>query len=611
MLTPAAILPGRHQMAPLWHPEGQLEKGERSKLPAVGTAAAQYDAMVAGRAAILEEAHTFSELTLPGICPRSTSSELVQPWNGTGGEGVSHLASKFTLALFPPGLPFIRLEPDEGLLETTLEQLPPEQAEPFRRAVTADAAKAERWILRRFRQLRLQGVMNSLFQHLIVTGNALLFIGRQQRQARLIPLTQFVVQRSPSDGQVEEVLIREMVAPQRFPSGFLDRHRRSNAAMPTVSVLSPTPQTAWQQMLSRDRAPIPAPTRVWWDWANDRVHWWMEAFGVEVPRTRSVTPLLGSPWLVLRFSPIEGEDHSYGRGYQLPYSDLVVLNAMERATSGNLVEACRLILFVKRGMGVQEEDVANARHGSVLSGDAAAVQALQYGKLPELNTALSSIQYREARLQRMFAMPISIQRRGERVSSEEIRILANSLEKATTGFYGLFSEEGQPLIASRIQQLLAGEGVMGPPSQDSPFRVVPITGLNALGREDEWQTLMEFVNSLASPVFQQESPVAQYVKMPELVRQLAIKKGIKPEGLIKTVEELQEEQRQAQEAQQQAMAREQEQQAMAREQQRESAVLGSPVIGQAINKWGDRMTDEQVMQMLNQEEPDGSQLPPA
>ena len=76
-------------------------------------AAARYETLTAQRTFFLEDARANARLTIPHICrPEGYQGEDARR-HTVGSEGVSHLASKFTLGLFPPGASFFRLEPDK------------------------------------------------------------------------------------------------------------------------------------------------------------------------------------------------------------------------------------------------------------------------------------------------------------------------------------------------------------------------------------------------------------------------------------------------------------------------------------------------------------------
>ena len=75
----------------------------------------RYNSKAQAREVYLDRARDCSELTIPTLIPRdsSTSSEeFATTYQGIGARGVNNLASKLLLSLLPPNAPFFRLAID-------------------------------------------------------------------------------------------------------------------------------------------------------------------------------------------------------------------------------------------------------------------------------------------------------------------------------------------------------------------------------------------------------------------------------------------------------------------------------------------------------------------
>ena len=76
----------------------------------------QYSKLELDREIYLERARRNAELTIPHLYPPKGSNEATEyptPYQSVGARGVTNLASKLMLALFPPQAPFFRLDVDE------------------------------------------------------------------------------------------------------------------------------------------------------------------------------------------------------------------------------------------------------------------------------------------------------------------------------------------------------------------------------------------------------------------------------------------------------------------------------------------------------------------
>ena len=77
--------------------------------------------MEVDREQYLERAREVAKLTIPHLYPPKGANEATEyptPYQSVGSRGVTNLASKLMLALFPPQAPFFRLDVDELSIQT-------------------------------------------------------------------------------------------------------------------------------------------------------------------------------------------------------------------------------------------------------------------------------------------------------------------------------------------------------------------------------------------------------------------------------------------------------------------------------------------------------------
>jgi DNA invertase Pin-like site-specific DNA recombinase len=144
--------------------------------------------------------------------------------------------------------------------------------------------------------------------------------------------------------------------------------------------------------------------------------------------------------------------------------------------------------------------------------------------------------------------------------------MAHELESALGGVYSVLSQEFQLPLINLILQKLIKEGKM-PDFPKGKVKPQVVTGLEALGRGQDLTKLAQFLEYLA-PLGPEV--IAQKLNVDDYMDRLGASLGIDTGGLIKSEEQLQQEQAQAQEAQQAQM--QEAQQAQMQEAQHKGAV---------------------------------------
>lgn len=477
------------------------------------------------RTVYLRRAIDCSSLTIPSLIPESDQNwgwggeqynSLKSLYQGAGARGVSSLSAKLLLALYPPSQPFFRLVMEKGKIQDFLAQAGGDQQGVLSELDIA-LASMERQVLQKLDNLQARPALFEAVKHLIVGGNALLYIGSET--IRMYSLRSFCVDRDP-EGNVTEIVVREQVAAEHLPEGA---------------------DTSDDDKDSRE--PHDVYTHVDVDWNEDRVEWFQEYKGKKISGTNGFSKLATSPWLVLRLHRIAGE--SYGRGLvEEVLGDLQSLESLSKAiVEGSLIAAKSL--FLVNPNGVTRADVlARAENGAIVAGNAADVEALQVQKTNDFNTALQTMQVLERRLNFTFLTNEAVQRDAERVTAEEIRLMAEQLEQGLGGVYSILSTELQLPLIKRVMFLMERDGEM-PQVPEGLISPQITTGLEAIGRGNDKQRLTNFLQVVATALGPEQ--FLQYINPSELIRRFAASDGIDIAGLVKSEQELQAQQAQAQE----------------------------------------------------------------
>ena len=495
------------------------------------TAQARFDDLSMYRSIYLRRAIDCSQLTIPSLIPESdenyqTGAEpynrLLSLYQGAGARGVGSISAKLLLALYPPSQPFFRLVIDKGQVQNYLDQTGGDQQDVLSQLDVA-LSDVERQILSRLDKLQTRPALFEALKHLIVGGNALLYIGADN--VRMWSLRSYVVDRDP-EGNVSEIVIKESVSDKYLPENTKPAEDSASGKDKSHNVY----------------------THINFDKTQDRVEWHQEYEGKVVTGSQGFSRVDNCPWLCLRLHKIAGE--SYGRSLcEEVIGDLNSLESLSKAVvEGSLISAKAMFLVNPNGV-TRADSLARAENGAIVAGNAADVEALQVGKAADMSVALQTIQLLERRISFTFLMNESVQRDAERVTAEEIRLMAEQLESGLAGVYSMLSQELQLPLIKRVLFLMEQSGEIPPIPVDLVNPQIT-TGLEAIGRGNDKQRLTNFLQVTSAAIGPEQ--MLSLINPSELIRRFAASDGIDIAGLVKSEDELQ-----AQQSQQQKVALEQ------------------------------------------------------
>ncbi len=497
-----------------------------------GTIASRYEQLKTNRNPFEDRARDSAKVTIPSLFPDSVQGDqgrLKTPYQSTGARGLLHLSNKLGLSLFPPNTPFFKLEIDS--LALNVEEAGPE----IKTELDTALVKVEQAVMTMLETMSARASMHEAFKQLLVSGNVLLYINPEG--IRVIHLQNYVIQRDPM-GCVKEIIVEEEVYPDALPDGFLpdklDQKETTGPVKKTVKVYTCV------------------------KFEDQVCTWYQEAKGEEIPNTYGMCPERCSPFIPLRFNRLSDEE--YGRSYvEQYYGDLLSLESLYQSVLEGSAAAAKILFLVNPNGTTRPRTIANAANGAIIQGNAADVTVIQSQKAQDLGIAQQTIDRIEGRLQFAFLLNTAIQRPGERVTAEEIRFMAQELEASIGGLYSILTQELQLPLVHRLIYILQRQKKLPnfPNSEETGEPLVnpkPVTGLEAIGRGDDRNKLVEFI-SVANQALGPEV-MAQYLNMEEALRRLAASGSIDTTNLVKTPEQLQQEQMAAQQQQEQAQQQE-------------------------------------------------------
>lgn len=473
------------------------------------TAKALYQKLETYRRPYLDRARKAAELTIPSLIPKEGSNggtAYATPYQGVGARGVNHLTAKLLLALLPPNSPFFRLAvSDQALVALT-------QQEGMRAEVEAALGSVERSVMGFIESSNIRPTTSEALKHLIVAGNALLFLPPEGGM-RLYPLSSYVVRRD-SVGNVLDIVASEKVAIGALPEEIRSKIKDAGKKSPETQVDIYTHITRSVK--------------------GDQWESYQEVNGEIVKGTENTYPMDKTPWIALRYTKIDGEH--YGRGFvEEILGDLITLEALTQAIAEGSAISAKVVFLVNPNGVTKAHRLSKAENGSFVEGDIQDVEALQVQKSSDLRVAQDMIAVITERLSFSFLLNSAIQRNGERVTAEEVRWMASELEDTLGGIYSILSQEFQlPLVRRLMNQMTAQKMIPDLPKE--ALQPTITTGMEALGRGHDLNRLNAFMQQLA-PL---GSAVQQYLNVGDYITRIGTALGLDMKGLVRSEEEVQQ-----------------------------------------------------------------------
>ena len=487
-------------------------------------------ALIFDREPFLIRARRLSRLTVPSLFrelgANATTSEIL-PWQSGGSYGVNNLAAKMALAMFPPGIPFIKLKQSRKALLALLD-LPQDIRGDLKARIDEGLSGVEREFIE---EIALDGDSARLFdalRHMLVGGNYGL---KCNEDATLegIHLENYVTLRD-AGGKLYEFVTETPMAWETLPEDIQQLCRSQGYEEKTTLSIQP-------------------PICVYTHGKFQRGKWSVrqEVWGRTVPGSDGTYNDDALPYLFLRMGALPKEN--YGRSYCEDYeADLQTEDALWQIVTEGEAAIARLITLIKPGGVTNKRQYAEAANGAVITGDPADVgYPDSRGKQSDFEAALNLADRVEKRLERVFCINAAATRDAERVTGEEIRFMAQELEDTLGGAYANQVTTFQaPYARIKLNAYMRQKRVTLLPK--GTVNVSIITGEAALGRYRTSQTLDEFLGSVAQDLGGPQI-LAPYIRISNFLQRKAAALSLDTDGLVKSEDEVQAEQQQQQQQQ--------------------------------------------------------------
>ena len=486
-------------------------------------ASERYTKLTRNRAQFLDTAVKCSELTLPYLVQhdlgqRDSKKNLLQPWQSVGAKAVVTLAAKLMLSLLPPETTFFKLQVRDDKLG---EELDPA----MRSELDLSFAKMERMVMDYIAASSDRVVVHQALKHLIVSGNALIFMGKDG--LKHFPLQRYVVNRD-GNGNVIEIVTKELIS-------------RKVLGIESKPIQPNDPNTKSTQGSDEDDAEVY--TCVKQDPSSGRWVWHQEVDDMIIPDSRSTAPKNASPWLVLRFNTVDGEDYGRGRVEEV-MGALTSLDGLSQALVEGSSVAAKVVFMVSPSATTKPQTLAQSGNGAIIQGRPEDVGVVQVGKTADFSTASQLALTIEKRISEAFLI-LNV-RDSERTTAEEVRMTQLELDQQLGGIYSLLTVEFLEPYLRRTLLVLQRSNQL-PKLPKDLVRPKIVAGINSLGRGQDAQALTQFIQTVAQSLG--ADALLQYINPTEAIKRLAAAQGIDVLNLVKTEQEIQQQMQQAQQQQ--------------------------------------------------------------
>ena len=260
--------------------------------------------------------------------------------------------------------------------------------------------------------------------------------------------------------------------------------------------------------------------------------WHQEVDDMILEGSQSTAPKKASPWLVLRFNTVDGED--YGRGRVEEFIVYIrILEGMSQALVEGASVASKVIFLVSPSATTKPGTLAKAGNGAIIQGRPEDVGVVQGGKTADFATAAQLAATIERRILEAFLV-MNI-RNAERVTAEEVRLTQLELEQSLGGLFSLLTVEFLVPYLNRTLLILQRTNQI-PRLPKDVVRPKIVAGINSLGRGQDNESLTRFIQTVAQTLGPEA--LMKFIDPSEAIKRLAAAQGIDVVNLVRTGDQL-------------------------------------------------------------------------
>ncbi|QYD70863.1 head-tail connector protein [Paraburkholderia edwinii] len=467
------------------------------------------------RKALLLRCQKYAGFTLPTICTpdgyNENLEELQTDYQSVGAQGVNNLTNKLMLALFAPSRPFFRLDVPSDLLKKLMGQ-EGFDATQFQSILSV----AEQNCIRSLDQMKVRPKLYEAVKHLIITGNVLMVLGKNTDDSpiRAIGLKKYVVKRSQS-GRVIDLIVREEVLFDELAEKAQEQLRQKADRFREIKVDD-----------EKGCPTVAHYTRVCWKDGSYIETQHVDEYDLDGTEFNGKYTDETLPYRVLTWEL--HDENNYGTGLvEQNAGDFAALSALSEAELEAAILASQFRWLVNPAGQTKPEDLEKSKNGAAVPGVQNDIIPLMTGTGQTLNQIDVTNSKYINRIGQVFLLGASVIRNAERVTAEEVRLVANELETSLGGVYSRLAIDFQLPMA---YWLVAMNGVK---LQGTSITPTIITGLDALSRNGDLDNLKLCIQDMAA--VSGLPPQMQFVlKLDAIANAIFSGRGVDPTMYIKS-----------------------------------------------------------------------------
>ena len=481
----------------------------------------------------LDRGRAVSALTLPHIMPpqgHDEFTELLTPFNDMGARCVNNLSNKLFLTLFPVSTPFFQFKISEAVINELVASGNYQAKQDIEKALRQQEQIVQS-------DLEVSAIRPALFEvmrDLLVVGDVLFHLPAEG-SPNIYHADQYVVERARS-GKYLSIIVKQKLHYEELEPAWVEQ-------------LAERVDTADAVKEDAEPKSYDVFTEIWLDGKMYHEQAFMEGLALE--GTAGQYKEDETAWLPLRWSGKSGED--YGRSYGYEYYGMFKgLEGYHKAIREHSAIASRTIGMLSRASRINIKDLIKAPNGSIFHGEEGELTFPQVGKYNDMRVVETMISRYSESLAKAFLLVQT--RDAERVTAEEIRLMAQELETALGGAYSLLSKTLQePLLRREIARLKKQGKLKEFASDDVEPKV--IVGLEGLGKGSDIEKLRRIGQMMGE--LGQTAQFIPNLNIEGTTQSLFNWEGLDSSGILYSKTEMDEKNAEAQQAEQQAFQQEQ------------------------------------------------------
>lgn len=467
-----------------------------------------WDSMTMDRETMMSRKERLSEVTIPSTLPddnyNSKTDSLTNGASSLGAQGAINIVNKLMLAMFAPGVSFMKLELASAEKAKFMEQLQLQDDS----LLTDVLAEGEREALRVLEQSGSRPALYEGLSALVCVGDVLMDLS-DTSVISFISLRDYAVERNRK-GVVIRLIFRELTRVQDLEDSAEQEYRN---AVPTCK--------------PRDKVTVYTTVRLTRGMYRSTVY--VEDIELSPKHSGKWKPE-NLPYRALTWRLPLGQH--YGVSLAEDYSnDLGTHDIVSEAMSDGAVLAAQFRWACNPSGMTQPEDLKNGQNGDVIPADPKDLNLIFANMGQQLATIIQVEEVYGRRLGRGFLMNTAVTRNSERTTAEEVRIQAIELEQSLGGVYSRLAIDMQAPIA-RWQLKAANINIRG-----TKIQPTIITGLDALSRTAELQRMMGFLGDVSTLA---EIPQETRLMLNEetIISDMAAGRGVNRSKYVATTDEI-------------------------------------------------------------------------